>query len=66
MDPFFYLCFMLPLLYCLVCFLEPRDHLLGKGWPLGFLACDILCVFVTLSYGVLGQVWYFIVSIPDL
>ena len=23
-------------------------------------------VFVTLSYGVLGQVWYLIVSIPDV
>ena len=24
------------------------------------------CVFVTFPYGVLGQVWYLIVSIPDL
>ena len=24
------------------------------------------CVFVTFPYGVLGQVWYFIVLIPDL
>ena len=24
------------------------------------------CVFVTFPYGVLGQVWYSIVSIPDL
>ena len=26
----------------------------------------VLCVFVTFSYGVLGQVWYLIVWIPDL
>ena len=24
------------------------------------------CVFVTFPYGILGQVWYLIVSIPDL
>ena len=37
----------------------------GKGWPLGSLVCDVfLCLFV--PYGVLGQVWYLIVSIPDL
>ena len=24
------------------------------------------CIFVTFPYGVLGQVWYLIVSIPDL
>ena len=24
------------------------------------------CVFITYPYGVLGQVWYLIVSIPDL
>ena len=24
------------------------------------------CVFVTFLYGILGQVWYLIVSIPDL
>ena len=26
----------------------------------------INCVFVTFPYGILGQVWYLIVSIPDL
>ena len=25
-----------------------------------------ICVFVTFRYGVLGQVWYLIVSLPDL
>ena len=31
------------------------------------LACDVQnCVFVTFPSGILGQVWYLIVSIPDL
>ena len=29
------------------------------------LACDV-CVFVTFPCGILGQVWYLIVLIPDL
>ena len=33
---------------------------------LGSLACDVSCVFVIFPSGVLGQVWYLIVSIPDL
>ena len=33
----------------------------GKG-----LTSWLSCVFVTFPYGVLGQVWYLIVSIPDL
>ena len=42
----------------LVCSLQPCGHLLGKGWPLGFLVCDVnLCVFFfTFPCGVLGQV----------
>ena len=39
MDSFCYVsCF-------LVCSLQPCGHLLGKGWPLGFLVCDVFCVF---------------------
>ena len=30
------------------------------------LVCDVYCEFVTFSIGILGQVWYLIVSIPDL
>ena len=30
------------------------------------LVCDVYCVFVIFSCGILGQVWYLIVSIPDL
>ena len=29
------------------------------------LVCDV-CVFVSFPCGILGQVWYLIVSIPDL
>ena len=37
------------LLYFLICSLQPCDHLLGKGWPLG-----------SFPYGVPDQVWYLI------
>ena len=30
------------------------------------LVCDVLLCFVTFQCGILGQVWYLIVSIPDL
>ena len=35
--------------------------------PCGHLAlvCDVYCDFVTFPFGILGQVWYLIVSIPD-
>ena len=48
MDPFCYLCFMFVfnLLCCLVCFLQACDHLLGKGWPLDSLVCDVFLVCV--------------------
>ena len=38
---------------------------LGKSWHLGSLLCEVLLCFVTFPYGVLGQVWNLIVSIPD-
>ena len=45
----------------------PCCHLLGKGWPLGSLVCDVFWgVFLTFPCGILGQVWYLIVMIPDL
>ena len=28
--------------------------------------CDVFLCFVTFSCGVLGQVWYLVVSIPDI
>ena len=30
------------------------------------LVGDVYCIFVTFPYGILGQVWYWIVSFPDL
>ena len=36
------------------------------GLTLGSLVCDMVLCFVTFPYGGLGQVWYLIVSIPDL
>ena len=45
------------------------DTVLLPEWkglpPIGSLLCDVL-VFVTFPHDVLGQVWYFIVSIPNL
>ena len=37
-----------------------------KGWSLGSLVIYVFCVLFTFQYGVLGQVWYLIVSIADL
>ena len=60
-----YLLFMFHV--CLCCSLQPCDHLLGKGRPLGSLVyCVFLCFLVTFPYGVQGQVWYLIVLFPDL
>ena len=42
-----------------------RGHLLGKGWPLGSRLWCLLWV-CHFPIGILGQVWYLIVSIPDL
>ena len=37
-----------------------------KADPLALSCFVFSCVFVTYPYDVLGQVWYLIVSIPDL
>ena len=55
---------------CLQCFVRVClyvlcGHLLGKGWPLGSRLWCLLCV-CHFPIGILGQVWYLIVSIPDL
>ena len=59
-------------LFCLVfaifvrvCLYVLRGHLLGKGWPLGSRLWCLLWV-CHFPIGILGQVWYLIVSIPDL
>ena len=38
----------------------------GKGADLLPLVRDGYCIFVTFPCGILGQVWYLIVSYPDL
>ena len=48
-----------------VCSLLLCGHLLGKGWPLGS-RCDVNCVCVTFLCGILGEMWYLILSIHDL
>ena len=48
-----------------VCLYVLRGHLLGKGWPLGSRLWCLLWV-CHFPIGILGQVWYLIVSIPDL
>ena len=50
----------------LVCSLHPFGHLLGKCLPLDSLVCDVFLCFVIFTCSVLGQVWYLIISIPDL
>ena len=42
---------------CLVVIWRERADLLA--------VCDVYCYFVTFPFGILGQVWYLIVSIPD-
>ena len=55
---------------CLSCFricsLVPCGHLLGKDWPLGSRLRCLTVFFVTFPCGILSQVWYLIVPIPDL
>ena len=55
---------------CLLCFVRVClnvlcGHLLGKGWPLGSRLWCLLWV-CHFPIGILGQVWYLIVLIPDL
>ena len=38
----------------------------GVGAGLLSLVCGVCCDSVTFPFGILGQVWYLIVSIPDL
>ena len=53
-------CHALASVHCclVVTCLERADHLAP--------VCDVYCDFVTFPFGILGKVWYLIVSIPDL
>ena len=48
-----------------VCLYVFCGHMLGKGWPLGSRLWCLLWV-CHFPIGILGQVWYLVVSIPDL
>ena len=46
--------------------MKPCGHLLGRADLLALLYVMFYCVFINFPYGVLGQVWYLIVSILDI
>ena len=55
--------------YCVShAFASVRCCLVVTCWEradLSALVCVVYCDFVTFSFGILGQAWYFIVSISD-
>ena len=56
------------MLLCLSCFASLHCFLVVTWRERGdllALVCDIYCDFVTFPFGILGQVWYLIVWIPD-
>ena len=59
-DLFCYLCFVLSVHCSLVVICWERADLVALLYVMFY------CVFVTFPCGILGQVWYLIVSIPDL
>ena len=65
MGQFSYLCLVLAVIpSCLS--LQPCGYVLEKSGPLLALICNVFLCFCQLPNGVLGQVWYLIVSIPDI
>ena len=64
MDHLCYLCLVFVMLSRL--FIAALWSPAGKGLPSWLLFVIFSCVFVTFPCGILGQVWYLIVSIPDL
>ena len=70
MDHVGHLCFVFVMLSCPFLFLSVHCSLVATCWEradlLALLYVLFYCVFVTFPCGVLGQVWYLIVSIPDL
>ena len=66
MDHLCYFCLVFVMLLCARLFIDALWSPAGKrltSW-LSFVMFN--CVFVTFPCGILGQVWYVIVSIPDL
>ena len=64
MDLICYLCLSLP--YCHVCSLQPCVICCERADLLALLYVMFSYVFVIFPFGVLGQVWFLIVSIPDI
>ena len=63
MDHLCYLCPVFVMLSCL--FISALWSPAGKGLT-SWISFYVLLCFVTFPCGILGQVWYLIVSIPDL
>ena len=63
MDRLCYFCIVFDMLSRL--FIAALWSPAGKGLTSWLSFMVLNCVFVTLPYGILGQMWYFIVSIPD-
>ena len=64
MDHLCYLCLVYVMLSRL--FIAALWSPVGKGLTSWLLFVMLYCVFVTFPCSILGQVWYLIVSIPDL
>ena len=64
MDHLCYLCLVFVMLSRL--FIAALCPYVGKGLTSGLLFVMSNCDFVTFPFGILGQVWYLIVLIPDL
>ena len=64
MDHLCYLCLVFATLSCL--FFAALWSPAGKGLTSWLLFVMFNCDFVTFPCGILDQVWYLIVSIPDL
>ena len=63
MDHLCYLCLVFVMLLRLfVAVVWPPEGKELTSWLFSF---DVYCDFVTFPFGILGQVWYLIVSIPD-
>ena len=64
MDHSCYLCFLFFMLSRL--FIAALWSPAGKGLTSWLLFVMFNCIFVTFPCGILGQVWYLFVSVPDL
>ena len=64
MDHLCYFCIVFVMLLCLL--IAVLWSPAGKGLTSWLLFVVLNCVVVTFPLGILGQVWYLIVSIPEL